>query len=33
MHRRFLRGNRETLHPAPADCAGVRTVNSKEIRL
>jgi hypothetical protein len=33
MHRSFLRENRETLRPAPADCAGVRTVNSKETRL
>ena len=33
MHRRFLRGNREALRPAPADCAGVRTANFKEIRL
>lgn len=33
MHRSILRGNREALRPATADCAGVRTVNSKEIRL
>ena len=33
MHQSFLRGNRETLRSATADCAGVRTVNSKEIRL
>ena len=33
MHRSFLRGNRETLRLATAGCAGVRTVNSKEIRL
>ena len=33
MHRSFLRGNRETLRLATADCAGVRTANSKEIRL
>jgi hypothetical protein len=33
MHRRFLCGNRETLRPATADCAGVRTANSKEVRL
>jgi hypothetical protein len=28
-----LHGNRETLQLAPEDCAGVRTVNSKEVRL
>ena len=33
MHRRYLRGNREALQPAPEDCAGVRTANSKEMRL
>jgi hypothetical protein len=33
MHRRFLHGNREALRLAPADCAGVRTANSKEARL
>jgi len=33
MHRSFQRGNRETLRLAPADCAGVRTANSEEVRL
>ena len=33
MYGSFLRGNRETLRPATADCAGVRTANSMEIRL
>jgi len=33
MHRRFLSGNRDALQPATADCAGVRTVNSKETQL
>ena len=33
MHPRFLRGNRETLRPALADCAGDRTANSEEIQL
>lgn len=33
MHRSFLHENRETLRSATADCAGVRTVNSKETRL
>ena len=33
MHGNFLRGNREALGLALAGCAGVRTANSKEIRL
>lgn len=33
MHRSFLGGNREALQLVPADCAGVRTANSKEVEL
>ena len=31
MHRSDLRENREALQPAPEDCTGARTANSKEV--